>query len=99
MILPIDADMNRGNQNGPLTVNVRDESLDLRARNSKLLQDVREICICNVAQDWEKAPEIIVDLQNLQVLVGEICSRNSIPKIEKTKIYDILLIEEVFQFH
>ncbi len=62
MILPVDADMNRGNQNGSLAVNVRDKFLDLRARNTKLLQYVREVCVCNVTKDWEKAPEVIVDL-------------------------------------
>jgi nitrogen regulatory protein PII-like uncharacterized protein len=64
-----------------------------------LLKYVGKIRFCNVAEDWEKAPEIIVDLQNSQVLVGEICSRNGIPKIKETKIYDIVIIEKVFQFH
>ncbi len=62
MIIAIDADMNRGNQNGPFAVNVRDEILDLRARNAKLLKYVGKVRVCNVAKYWKKAPEIIVDL-------------------------------------
>ena len=37
MLLAVDADMNRGNQNGPLAVNVRNKILDLRTWNTKLL--------------------------------------------------------------
>ncbi len=62
MILAIDADTNRGNQNGPFAVNVRDKILDLLARNAKLLQYIGKVRVCNVAKDWEKAQEVIVDL-------------------------------------
>ena len=70
MILAIDADMDRGNENRPLTVNFRDKILDLRIRYARLLQYVGKVRVGHVAKDREKAPKIVVDPQNLQVHVS-----------------------------
>ena len=64
-----------------------------------MLQHVREIGVRDVAQHREELAEILVDLENLEIGVGEVGRRDRVAEVEKAQFDNVGLVEKVFDFH
>ncbi len=98
-VLSLDADMDGGNEDRALAVDVRDEIFDLWTRNAELLQHIGEVGVGHVAQDGEEALEVVIDLQDLQTLGREIGGGDGVAEIEEAEVHDVRLVEEIFDLH
>jgi len=98
-ILSIYGDVDLGDQNEALAGNILHELLDLRTGEAELFENMGEIDISDIAQDWKKALEIPVDLLHFQRLIGEIGRCDGIPEIKEAQINNIGPIEEIFDLH
>ena len=91
--------MNLRDQDKTFFANSLLKVLDLVSRHTKLLQDIREIGVGDIAKNREKRAEILVDFENLQLLIGIIGRGDGVAEIEEAKIDDIALIEKILNLH
>ena len=52
--LPVDVDLYLGNQDTTFLLNLKDKLINLLSRNAQLFKHIREINVCDIAQDREK---------------------------------------------
>ena len=83
----------------PLFVQVLLEPLDLVAADAQMHKHIGEVGLRHVAQDREEAGEVLVDLQDAKVVVGEVGRRDGVAEVEEAEVDNVRLVEKVLDLH
>ena len=64
-----------------------------------MLEDVWEIGVRDVAEDWEELLEVVVDLKNAKFAIRKVASANRITEVEEREFNQPVTVEQLVDFN